>query len=124
MGYNKAEIDETTKDMESAINRIDEEINEFSENSDMEKYLDRLPEVLLKTFELASNAVQKREIKDIHDDVLKLLELTTFELTVNNKKELKVKLFDVLDRLISSDNCILEAPSGVEPDYGALQAPA
>ena len=58
------------------------------------------------------------------EDILKLLQLTTFELTVSNKKELKFKLFDVLSRLISSDKCVLEAPPGVEPGYGALQAPA
>ena len=53
-----------------------------------------------------------------------LLEITTVELTISNKKELKVKLFGVLDRLVNGENFNLEAPSGVEPDYGALQAPA
>jgi hypothetical protein len=43
--------------------------------------------------------------------------------SVNNKKELKIKLFDVLDRVIMSDNSVLEAPAGVEPASRALQAP-
>lgn len=101
MGYSKEEIVETTKEMENDLKRITEQINEFSEDSEMEKYLERLPEVLLKTFELASNTLQKGKSSDIRDDIVKLIELTTFELTVTNKKELKVKLFDVLDRLIS-----------------------
>ena len=35
----------------------------------------------------------------IKEDVLKLIELTTFELTLDTKKELTVKLFDVLTDL-------------------------
>ena len=124
MGYSKEEINETTNDMENSIKLIDEQINEFLQGTDMEQYLERLPEILLKTFELTSNAISKGKTHDNKDDLLKLIEITTFELTVSNKKELKVKLFEVLDKLISSDNCILEAPSGVEPDYKALQASA
>jgi len=124
MDFSKEEIDETTKDIEKSINRIEKEINELSESSDMEKYLERLPLILSKTFELASKAIPKAEDDGMKDDILKLLEITTVELTISNKKELKVKLFDVLDRLVSDDYSVLEAPSGVEPDYGALQAPA
>ncbi len=112
------------EDTENEIQAIKEQMDALSESTDMEQYLERLPEILLKTFELTSNAISKGKTHDNKDDLLKLIEITTFELTVSNKKELKVKLFEVLDKLISSDNCILEAPSGVEPDYKALQASA
>ena len=56
------------------------------------------------------------------DDIKKLLEITTVELTITNKKELRIQLFDVLDKLVSSDNFNLEVPSGVEPLSKALQA--
>jgi hypothetical protein len=123
-GFSKEEIDRESSDMDKAINLIESEISEFTDDTDIEAYLIRLPEVLSKTFELASNAIFKSKTQDMKDDLLKLIEITTFELTVNNKKELKIKLFEVLDRLVSGDNYILEAPSGVEPDYKALQASA
>ncbi len=122
--FSKEEIDRESGDMDKAIHLIESEISEFTDDIDIEEYLDRLPEVLSKTFELASNDLFKSKTNDMKDDLLKLIEITTFELTVNNKKELKIKLFEVLDRLVSGDNCVLEAPSGVEPDYKALQASA
>ncbi len=78
---------------------IDEQISEAVKTSELEGYLDRLPEVLQKTFELATKLDQKREIKEMRDDITKLVQITTFELEVNNKKELKVKLYDVLTSL-------------------------
>lgn len=111
-GFTKEEIEMESKDMDLSIKIIEEKIAEFSENTDMEKYLQRLPEVLLKTFELTSNALYEKEIKGIKDDIIKLVELTTFELTINNEKELKIKLFEVLDRLISSDNYVVEVLTG------------
>ena len=60
----------------------------------------------------------------MREDIKKLIEITTVELIILNKKELKIKLFDVVDRVLSGDNSALEAPSGVEPDYKALQASA
>ncbi len=114
---------ETLKDIDLEIKTIESEILESSKTSELEKYIDRLPEILLKTFELASNSISKAENADFKEDVLKLIELSTFELTINNKKELKIKLFPVLDKLVSSDLSLLEAPSGVEPLYEALQAP-
>lgn len=113
---------EAVVDVEKDIKLIDEQINELSEGSDMEMYLRRLPKVLTETFELMGNMLHEAKNTDKRDDLFKLVELTTFELTVNNKKELKVKLFDVLDSLISSDDSALEAPSGVEPLSTALQA--
>ncbi|MDD4530789.1 MAG: hypothetical protein PHO80_04560, partial [Candidatus Gracilibacteria bacterium] len=70
----------------------------------------RLPEILSKTFELARKSIDKEKIEDMKDDLLKLIELTTFELTITNKKELKIQLFDVLDGLISNDKSILDIP--------------
>ena len=107
-----------------SIRKIDIALEEFNNDSDLDKYLERLPIILFKTFELGSNAIKQAENLESKNDILKLIELTTFELSVNNKKELKVKLFDVLDKFITSDLSLLEAPSGVEPLYKALQASA
>jgi hypothetical protein len=108
MGYNREEIEETTKDMDDTIKLIESQIIELSDNTDMEKYLEKLPEVLLKTVELASNTINRANLEGLREDIKLLLEITTVELTVTNKKELKVKLFDVLDKLVSSDNFNLE----------------
>ncbi len=123
-GFSKEEIAETTKEMDDSIESIDGKMADILNNTNMERYLEKLPEMLLKTVELASNTLPDAKFDGLREDIKLLLELTTVELTISNKKELKVKLFDVLDKLVSSDNFNLEAPSGVEPDYGALQAPA
>jgi len=81
MGYSREEIEETTKDMDDAIKLVESQIMELSDNTNMEEYLEKLPNMLLKTAEL----------------------------TITNKKELKVKLFEVLDRLVNSDFSILDA---------------
>lgn len=83
--------------MEVAL--IDEKIADAEKTWELQEYLDRLPEVLQKTFELASRVDQKKEIKDMRDEIIKLIQITTFELEINNKKELKIKLFDVLTSL-------------------------
>ncbi|MDD3120462.1 MAG: hypothetical protein PHF46_03585 [Candidatus Gracilibacteria bacterium] len=101
---------DTLQDLENDIKDIDKAIEDFSDDTDVEMYLVRLPEILSKTFELARKSIDKEKIEDMKDDLLKLIELTTFELTVTNKKELKIQLFDVLDGLISNDKSILEAP--------------
>lgn len=88
----------------------------------MDRYLARLPDILKETFELAEKIGRDGITESMKEDVLKLLELTTVELTVNNKKELTVKLFDVLEGMIPGGKSVLEAPSGVEPLSTALQA--
>lgn len=52
----------------------------------MEKYLDRLPQVLLKTVELASNAINKAQIEDMKVDMIKLIEITTSRTNHNKQK--------------------------------------
>lgn len=124
MGYSKEEIEETTKDIDKSISIIENQIFELSDNTDMEEYLEKLPEVLLKTVELASNTINKANLEGLRNNIKTLLEITTVELTITNKKELKIQLFDVLDKLVSSDIFNLEVPPGVEPGYKALQASA
>ncbi len=72
-------------------------IDEYSKLDEVSQYIEMLPEILSKTFELATSALRLRKIKEAREDILKLIEICTFELSVNTKKELKVKLFDTLD---------------------------
>ena len=85
------------KDSEEEIRNIENQIVKLWENTDMEQFIERLPEVLNKTFELASKVLSNEDIRVIKKDIEQLLEICTFELTINAKKELKIKLFEWLE---------------------------
>ena len=89
-------MQEMKSDSENTIKMLEEQMTEISQISDIEKYIEHLPLILQTTFELAQESLQEEEMGLRNTMLKKLLELTTFELTVNNKKELEVKLFDVL----------------------------
>ncbi len=55
--------------------------------------------VFYRDIELNTKVHRNQQISEMKDDLLRLLQITTFELEVNNKKELKVKLYDVLTSL-------------------------
>jgi hypothetical protein len=99
LDYSKEEIDETTRDKKKAIDALDIQISKYSADTKMEQYLERLPAILLTTFELGSKALLEMDSGTKTEDMIKLLELSTFELPINTKKELTVKLFSVLEDL-------------------------
>jgi hypothetical protein len=109
------EITDTTTLMMEKVNAIQKEIDDFSNDMQIEKYLDCLPEILLKTSELAGNTIKKAESEDIREDLKKLLAITTSELLVTNKKELRIQLFGVLERILNGDKGTMEPPVGHEP---------
>ncbi|GAB0175025.1 MAG: hypothetical protein HHAS10_09040 [Candidatus Altimarinota bacterium] len=102
------------------VSLIDERIADAEKTGELQQYLDRLPEVLQKTFELASRVDQKKEIKDMRDEIIKLIQITTFELEINNKKELKIKLYDVLTSLFFGNKSLMEPLAGIEPATAPL----
>ena len=71
----------------------------LSESNNIEEYLDRLPEILLDLHELASKAQSEADYEDMRNDIKQLMELVSHELILDNKKELKVKLFEGLENL-------------------------
>jgi len=85
------------RDTEKEIRAIENQIEELSKSTDMEQFINRLPEVINETFELASKMLSSADIETMRDDIEQLLEICTFELTINEKKELKIKLFDGLE---------------------------
>ncbi len=123
LGFSAEEIEETSKDIEKSIKLIEEQIQEFSENSDMEKYLERLPQVLLEIVELVLKSLSKGKIEEKQDNLVRLFELAVSNFSVSNKKELKIELFKVLEALTNDEKTYMEAPAGVEPASRALQAP-
>ena len=65
----------------------------------MEEYLDRLPEILQNLHELSSRVLSEADYGESRDDIKQLIEIVSHELTLTNKKELKVKLFECLEKL-------------------------
>ncbi len=103
---------ETKNETSKSIQALENQISEMNSNRDIEKYLEKIPNILFETVELACNAINKANSEGFKEDILKLLEFTTVELTIDNKKDLKVKVFQVLDRLISDDYSALEVHIG------------
>ncbi len=93
-------------EIDREITSIDLEITKLSESTDIEQFLDRIPEVLIKIFELCRKVLSSKEIKDMKDEIYKLIEITTFELSVSTKKELTVKLFEGLEDVLKLKNKI------------------
>lgn len=106
--YDKEEIFETSRDMEIEIKQIESEIDELVDDTDLEKYLDRMPEILTKIHELASKSLTDEDMEEISEDLFLLIQITTHELNVNNKKKLKVELNPVLSSMISKGNTPME----------------
>lgn len=81
------------------IKALEIQIQDLSESSDFEQYLDRLPEILKDLHELASKVLSEADYQDSRDEIRQLIQLVSHELTLTTKKELKVKLFEGLENL-------------------------
>ena len=99
LGYTAEMANEMKEDTEKEIYDIQIQIDALSESTDMEQYLERLPEILKKLHELTSNVLCEADLDDMRDDVKKLIDIVAHELVLNNKKELKVELYDTLNNL-------------------------
>lgn len=71
----------------------------LSESSNIEEYLDRLPQIVLDLHELASRVQSEADYEEMRDDIRQLMELVSHELTLTNKKELRIKLLDAFENL-------------------------
>ena len=100
-GFSIDIANEAVCDIEKEITSIDSQIEELSQSSDIEEFLGRLPDILWKTFELSSKVLSGADIEAMKADILKLIEICTFELSINTKKELKVKLFWPLEEVLN-----------------------
>jgi hypothetical protein len=95
-----AELANTMKeDTENEIQAIKEQMDALSESTDMEQYLDRLPEIVRNLHELASRVLPEADYEGARDDIRQLIEIVSHELILTNKKELQIRLFDVLEEL-------------------------
>ncbi len=98
--FTKDEVNEAVKHFVEEIEIKKEEINSIKNNSLNSKDLDIFIEAISKIFEHTANMLweAKTEVKEEH--FLQLIKLITFELIFNTKKELKIKLFRGIDKLL------------------------
>ena len=90
---------EMKEDTEKEIQEVQSQIDFLSESTNIEEYLDRLPEILQNLHELSSRVLCEADYVWWRDDIRQLMEIVLHELTLTNKKELKVKLFEGLENL-------------------------
>ena len=102
------------------IESLEEQIISLSENTDIEEFIEQLPEILWKITELMGEFIQEADYEGNRENIKKLIAITTNELYINDKKELKVKLFDWLDSIVEDDKGTMEPPSGLEPETSSL----
>mgnify|MGYP000939283824 FL=1 len=108
-----AEVSEKAKlSIQKEIDDIDNQILELSEEVDIEKFFERLPEVLAKVFELSTKVLVEEESEVKKEEVYKVIELAVFELNPITKKELKIKLFPVLEAVKKNDKFNWQGGSG------------
>ena len=98
-GFSREETSEVIEDTEKAIKATENQINELWESTDIEQYLDRLPEIIQNLHELAGRVLSDGDYEWWRDDIKQLMGIVLHELTLTNKKELKIKLFDALEKL-------------------------
>ena len=89
------------QETENEIQDIEARIELLSESTNIEEYLFRMPEILLNLHELSSRVLSEADYEGWRDDIKQLMEIVLHELTLTNKKELKVKLSEVLENLES-----------------------
>lgn len=119
-----AVVKETIKNWQNRILAIQQEMESLQNEDEFEMFCKRLPILLKKTFELSEKALFEEEYSGIQQDLYNLINATTFELKIGKKKALNIGLYWPAWQVLFWKDAVLEAPSGVEPDYGALQAPA
>lgn len=85
------------KELFEQIQDIEMKLETMKENENFEDFLKRIPEIINNLHELASNMLTNEENEWFREQIKELMQYTLHELTLNNKKELKIKLLDALE---------------------------
>jgi Resolvase, N terminal domain len=100
-GFGKELSDDLVNDEKQKLEELERRLSELSESTDLEAFFEKLPEILSKIFELLDKVLSKTKLSEVRGDFFRLLEIVTFELVIDTKKELKIKLFDGIENWIS-----------------------
>ncbi len=104
LGFKREFADDEAKKMEERLNQIDVAINELEGNSKLSDLLDKLPGIMAKIVELSSQALWKAKLRERREEIKLILEIIWVELQIDNKKELKIKLFEGLEGMLDDEN--------------------
>ena len=85
------------KELFEQIQDIEMKLETMKENENFEEFLQRIPEVINNLHELARNTLNNAENQAFREQVKELMQFTLHELTLNNKKALKIRLFEALE---------------------------
>ncbi len=79
--------------MQAEINEIYTDLENLKSNTDFKDFIHRIPGIVQNLHELADNMLTEAESEDFRDDLKRLMDYMLHELTLNNKKSLKIELF-------------------------------
>lgn len=99
-------------EIDTAILDIESHIDFFSQSTNIDEYLDRLPEILQNLHELSSRVLSDADYVWWRDDIKQLIEIVSHELILNNKKELKIELHPTINNLFFWTNTLMELYRG------------
>ncbi len=99
MGYPMEIAQEEMNEIQKQIDALEVQLQELSENANFEDFLVRLPYITEKLHELADNTLNNEENEEFRSNLQRLMQLTLHELKIDNKKSLKIRLFEGLDAM-------------------------
>lgn len=85
-------IKEQIEEGKKRIGEINNKIENLMNQKDSEIFLERIPSILKKTFELSEKLLTDDENRSLREDIYELIMLTTFELKIKKKKALEIEL--------------------------------
>lgn len=106
---------EKKETLNQQIIELHKKINGLENSSDIEKYIERMPEIIRKIGELTVKPFTEKDFTKNFPEIVKLIDITCGELTLTKEKALKIGLYEVLERfrdienLNWQDNCLLLA---------------
>lgn len=91
--------EETKQANRKRITNLEKQNDILQNKWSLKKFLKRLPDILLKIFELNTKALTEAENRDFEKDLTEIIRFTLSNLTISNKKSLKIGMNWTLEML-------------------------
>ncbi len=102
---------------------IQKRIESLIHSSDIEKYIDRMPNIIRKIGELTAKPFTEKDFNKNFPEIVKLIDITCGELTLTKEKALKIGLYEVLERFRDIDNLNWQGGWESNSDQGLWRSP-
>ena len=93
-------------------------IEGLEHSSDIEKYIERMPDIIRKIGELTAKPFTEKDFNMNFPEIVKLIDITCGELSLTKEKALKIGLYEVLERFRDIDNLNWQGGSESNWDQG------